>query len=200
MCEGCGTVRHVGHRSEPAQQREARGGCDLHPRHFQHVPGKVWLCPTCFHTYAKAAYGYQRAARQQRPLELWPGETMVEYPGMVDGPRRVEGEEPPGAAASDHEREAEVGEAPMDWEEEEPGTGGRKRRKDQGIVEGGHGTEEQGQPEAAAPGPEREGEAGGAPMDEGGEGPGTSGKRRSNGRKEGRIKKQRTKQPEQVGR
>ena len=168
MCEGCGAVRHVGHRSEPAQQREARGGCDLHPRHFQHVPGKVWLCPTCFHTYAKAAYGYQRAARQQRPHELWPGETMVEYPGMVGGPRRVEGEEPPGAAAPDHEREAEAGEAPMDWEEEEPGTGGRKRRRDRGIVEGAHGIEEQRPHGAAAPGPERGGRAEEAPVEEGG--------------------------------
>jgi len=93
---------------------------------------------------------------------------MVEYPGMVDGPRRVEGEEPPGAAASDHEREAEAGEAPMDWEEEEPGTDGRRRRRDRGILEGAHGKEEQGQPRAAAPGLERGGEAGKAPMDEGG--------------------------------
>ena len=104
----------MGHRSEPAQQREARGGCDLHSRHFQHAPGKMWLCPTCFHMYAKATYGRQRSARRQRPHELWPGETMVEYPGIADGPRRVEEEEPPGAAAPDHERGAEAGEAPMD--------------------------------------------------------------------------------------
>ena len=122
---------------------------------------------------------------------------MVEYPGMVGGPRRVEGEEPPGAAAPDHEREAEAGEAPMDWEEEEPGIGGRKRRRDRGLVEGGHGIEEQGQPGAAAPGPEREGETGEAPVDEGGEVPETKGKRRRSGRRNERYKK--TRQTEQVG-
>jgi hypothetical protein len=123
---------------------------------------------------------------------------MVEYPGIGDGPRRVEEEEPPGAAAPDHEMGAEAGEAPMDWEEGDPGTDRRKRRRDRGIVEGAHGMEEQRLPGAAAPGPEREGEAREAPMDEGGEGPGTDGKRRKTNRgKAWRTMK--AKQLEQVG-
>ena len=107
----------------------------------------------------------------------------------MDGPRRVEGEEPPGAAASDHEREGEAGGAPMDWEEEEPGTGGRKRRRDRGIVEGAHGIEEQRPHGAAAPGPERGGRAEEAPVEEGGGNLETNRKNRKSHRKKAwRIK------------
>ena len=56
VCDGCKQVRHVGHRSVPTHQRKPGGKCGLHPRHFRHMRGKVWLCPDCFQDYAKLVY------------------------------------------------------------------------------------------------------------------------------------------------